>query len=83
MMSNTGYIQPKSTINRKLLQRRKVYRWTNGNIKYECFHENRNAAFTDTSWEIRKFSQSGEDWDGFIFGAVNTESVINALAWNF
>lgn len=71
---------PTNSIRREF--RRKRYLYANGNIKYECFHTNRDAAETVTDWEIIKYSQDGNDYEGPQNGAVNTESVINALSWN-
>lgn len=77
-----GYRQPRSVLSGRLLRAYKEYRWPNGNLKYECFHNDINAALTDTKWEVRKWSSSGEDWEGFLFGAANSEAVLNALPWN-
>lgn len=63
-------------------RRRVQYNYSNGSPKYIAYHPKRNAAETDTDWEIIKYTSDVLKDDGPIQGAVNTEAVINALSWN-
>ena len=63
-------------------RRRVQYNWSNGNPKYLAYNTDIDAATTDLDWEITKFTEDILADEGPLFGAVNSEAVINALAWN-
>lgn len=65
--------------------RKKYYYNSDGTIKYLCTNIDDNASEADTNWEIAKYIYSDgliESWHGWLSGAVNSEAVINALAWS-
>jgi len=64
--------------------RKKYYYNSDGTIKYICVNTDENAEETDIDWEIAKFNYTSslvDSWHGWLSGAVNSEAVINALAW--
>lgn len=65
--------------------REKYYYYTTGQVKYKCGHPNPNATELNVLWDIWKFVYEDgvlEAKEGPLNGPVNSEALINALAWN-
>ena len=73
------------TVEDRFYSRKKRFYNPDGTVKYLCVHTLESVLETTTSWEIAKFTYANGlvgEWQGWLQGAVNSESVINALSWN-
>lgn len=64
-------------------QRTFSYAYASDRIKYLCKNTDIDANSTDADWKIWKYSDSDlPAMEGPRIGAINTEAVIDSLAWN-
>lgn len=63
--------------------RTRLFYYTDGRVKYECWNLKSNILNTSNDWLITKtiYGENTEETQ-VLQGAVNTETVINALAWS-